>query len=227
MKPLRDLIGLLFPRYCAGCFDALQYHERTICTSCKMTLPYTDYKPQSSNPIEKHFWGKVEVESAVALIQFHKGTAIMNLLHELKYRNNEHVGEILGKLFYNYYEPTDFFTDVDYIIPVPLHEKKLSIRGYNQCSSICRGLNELSGIEVLEDGLKRNRANQTQTKKGRFERFENTQSLFSVLNEKVVGKNVLLIDDVITTGSTLEACVKPLVESNCKVRIGTLAAPVD
>ena len=222
-----DLWSLLYPQYCAGCKDALQYSEKIICTNCRIQLPRTSFKAGTGNQIEKHFWGKVEVESAVAYLQFLKGTEVMQLLHELKYRGNQEVGELLGRMFASEYESSDFFSEVDYIIPVPLHERKLKIRGFNQCDSICNGISEITKLPVLSRGLKRNRFNETQTSKGRFERFANTAELFSVNSSLLKGKRVLLIDDVITTGSTLEACINPLNEIGCSVRVAAMASPID
>ncbi len=151
----------------------------------------------------------------------------MNLLHELKYKDNEEVGELLGRMFASEYQSSDFFSTIDYIVPVPLHSKKLKIRGYNQCDSICRGISEITGIQTLTNGLARNRFNATQTSKGRFERFSNTKELFSVNSDVLINSKVLLIDDVITTGSTLEACVIPLLKAGCAVRIAAMASPLD
>lgn len=222
-----DLWSLLYPKYCAGCRDALQYTEKVICTNCRIQLPRTNFKAGTGNQIEKHFWGKVEVESAVAFLQFLKGTEVMHLLHELKYRGNQDVGKLLGRMFASEYGNSDFLSEIDYIIPVPLHERKLKIRGFNQCDSICNGISEITKLPVLDSGLKRNRFNETQTSKGRFERFTNTSGLFSVNSTKLEGKRVLLIDDVITTGSTLEACINPLNEIGCSVRVAAMASPLD
>lgn len=221
------LVSLLYPLYCPGCDDALEKNERVICTSCRFKLPRTKFIPGSGNQIEKLFWGKVKLESATSFLQFHKGTEVMNLLHQLKYRGNQEVGEVLGRMFVSEYAKYDFFDTIDSIIPVPLHVTKQRKRGYNQCDSICQGVSDMTNIPFVKGALKRTRANATQTSKGRFERFTNTQDLFVVNDASVAEKHVLLIDDVVTTGSTLEACIHPLIAKNCKVSVACMAAPID
>ncbi|MFK7757931.1 MAG: ComF family protein [Flavobacteriales bacterium] len=224
---ISDVLALLYPEYCPGCDDALQSSERVICTRCRFKLPRTKFIPKSGNQIEKLFWGKVNLEAATAFLQFHKGAEVMNLLHELKYKGNQDVGEVLGRMFVSEYKKHDFFETIEAIVPVPLHVTKERKRGYNQCDSICYGISDLTDIHTIRGALKRTRANATQTSKGRFERFTNTKQLFEVNDESIVGKHVLLVDDVVTTGSTLEACIHPLLAKNCKVSVACMAAPID
>jgi len=179
------------------------------------------------NQIEKLFWGKVPIHSAVAFLQFHKDSLVMNLMHALKYKGKQEVGEVLGKMAAGELRNTEFLNGVDFIVPVPLHTSKFKKRGYNQCSSICKGISELTAIPVLEHALIRTRANPSQTRKSRFDRYKNTDELFITSPELAPNSIILLVDDVVTTGSTLESCVKPLLAEKCEVRVFTLAAPID
>ena len=224
---ISDFLALLYPNPCPGCHDILESNEIVICTSCRVKLPKTNFLPNTENQIEKLFWGKVNIEKATAFLQFHKSSIVKNLMHELKYRGNEEVGELLGRLCAAEYLETDFFDEVDIIIPVPLHASKLRKRGYNQCTSISKGISELIKIEVENKGLKRNRASATQTKMSRFARWQNTKNLFSVSPSIVSQKHVLLVDDVVTTGSTLEACAEVLVNNGNRVSIMAIACPID
>jgi len=224
---MSDFMSLLYPNPCPGCHDILESNEEIICTTCRVKLPKTNFLPQTENQIEKLFWGKVNIVKATAFLQFHKSSLVKNLMHELKYRGNEEVGELLGRLCASDYLETDFFNDIDVIIPVPLHVSKQRQRGYNQCSSICRGISELTEIEIKNEGLIRNRANATQTKKSRFARWKNTKDLFSVNGTELRGKHVLLVDDVVTPRSTLESCTKALTDQGNLVSIIAIACPID
>lgn len=226
-KVSSDFVSLLYPHFCPGCHDVLETNEEIICTTCRVKLPRTGFLPHTENQVEKLFWGKVQVESAVAFLQFHKSSIVKNLMHELKYKGTQEVGEILGRICAAEYLKTDFFNEIDVIVPVPLHPLKLKKRGYNQCDSICDGISQIANIQVYNDGLVRNRANATQTKKSRFDRWKNTKELFSVQRSGLTQKHVLLVDDVVTTGSTLEACAHALLANKNKVSILSLACPID
>ncbi len=226
-EAMSDFMALLYPDPCPGCHDILESNEEIICTRCRVQLPKTQFLPHTENQIEKLFWGKANIEKATAFLQFHKSSIVKNLMHELKYRGNEQVGELLGRLCAAEYAGQGFFEGIDLIIPVPLHVSKLRQRGYNQCTSICKGISELTATPVEFNGLIRNRANATQTKKSRFARWQNTKDLFSVNGSHLRGKHVLLVDDVVTTGSTLESCAKTLSAHGNLVSIMAIACPID
>ena len=177
------------------------------------------------NPIEKRFWGKVPVYNATSYFFFQKGSSFQKLLHILKYKGNKEIGELMGKYAAIDLLDSPDFTSIDLIIPVPLHPKKYKIRGYNQSEWIGKGISTILDKPQDISILVRIRENATQTKKSVYERFENTEGIFELRDKTILeGKHVLLVDDVLTTGSTLEACVKALLETKgIKVSIFTLA----
>ena len=212
-NPLHYLFCIMYPNLCVVCNENLQKHEQLLCISCLHTLPKTNYHLEIGNNIEKRFWGKVELFRATAYFHFQKGSPFQRILHSLKYKDNKELGYLLGKhAAVDLLESPDF-KSIDLIIPVPLHPNKLKQRGYNQSEWIAKGLSEIMCKPQYINTLTRTKENTTQTKKTVFERFENTEGIFKI-NEStdMEGKHILLVDDVLTTGSTLEACTKVLLE---------------
>jgi len=224
-NPFIDLIDLMFPDLCVVCGRNLLRNEHQLCLLCLHDIPKTNYHLINENPVEKRFWGKVPVYRATAYFFFQKGSSSQKLLHLLKYKGNKEIGELMGKYAaIDLLDSPDFAT-IDLIIPVPLHPKKYKLRGYNQSEWIGRGLSTILNKPIDTTSVIRVRENATQTKKTVFERFENTEGIFE-LNDKtsLAGKHVLLVDDVLTTGSTLEACVQALLQTpGIKISIFTLA----
>ncbi|WP_343530384.1 ComF family protein [Pedobacter sp.] len=203
---IEDLINLLFPELCYGCGNLLYHGEKDICTACLYDLPYTDYHLHANNLLAKQFWGRLPLETAMAMLYFKKGTKVQNLLHGLKYKNQTNIGIRLGKLLAQRLSESQLYVDIDVIVPVPLHQKKLRLRGYNQSEYIAKGLAEELGIPMDTKSLMRNKATESQTKKARYTRYENMQDVFCVNDtEGLANKHILLVDDVVTTGATLEA----------------------
>jgi len=225
INPFDDFINLLFPDLCILCGRALQKNEHQLCLSCLHDIPKTNYHLIEGNPIEKRFWGKVPIFRATSYFFFQKGSSFQKLLHILKYKGNKEIGELLGKYAAIDLLDSPDFTSIDFIIPVPLHPKKYKLRGYNQSEWISKGISEILNKPLDTTTLLRVRENPTQTKKTVFERFENTEGIFELSNTTLLaGKHVLLIDDVLTTGSTLEACARALLETQgIKISIFTLA----
>ena len=212
-----DLINLLFPALCNGCGKLLYHGEKDICTKCLYDLPYTDFHLYEDNLVAKQLWGRLSVNAAMAMLYFKKGTKVQNLIHGLKYNGKTEIGTMLGKLLANKLAKSEFYSDIDVVIPVPLHQKKLRLRGYNQSEYIATGLAEELGITVSTKNLLRNKATESQTKKARYTRYENMQDVFSVTKaEDLADKHILLVDDVITTGATLEACGNTLLNHGIK-----------
>jgi len=219
------LLDLLYPNLCVICNESLVRGEELICFHCLHQMPKTNYHLELDNTVEKRFWGKVPVYRATSYFHFYKGSPFQQLLHELKYRGNKEIGRVMGRFAGVDLLDTDDFASIDVIVPVPLHPKKQLKRGYNQSEWIARGLSEALNKPVDATHLTRIKENATQTKKSVFERYQNTQGIFA-LNDVTVfeKKHVLLVDDVLTTGSTLEACALALMESNfVKVSVFTLA----
>ncbi len=192
-------------------------------------LPRTDLHRQRGNRVERNFWGKFPVERATSFLHYAKEGMVRELLFELKYHGGKDVGEVLGRMAAAELRSSCFFEDIDGIIPVPLHRRKEWKRGYNQSEWIAKGLSAVTGIPVHPKVVVRNRYTETQTRKGRFERWENVQDLFSCPSpEPLGGKHVLLVDDVLTTGATLVACADALREiPGIKISVFTLALAGD
>ena len=208
MSVAGDFISLFYPRFCASCGNSLWKHEEVICTWCRFHLPKTQYHLDPQNPLARLFWGRVRIESAAAYYYFHKGNRVQQLVHELKYKGRKDIGIFLGKQYGHILAHSSLFR-AEVIIPVPLHKKKLMQRGYNQSEQFARGLAESMKVPMDARTLIRTRGNETQTRKSRFSRWENVTGLFLLTDpEKLAGKHVLLVDDVITTGATMEACIQ-------------------
>lgn len=221
---LQNLISLFYPNLCAGCGNSLLKNERVICISCRASMPRTDFHRFKENPVFKLFRGRTRVEASTSLLYFNKGASVQQMLHQLKYRGNIELGEELGGELGSVLKDSEFFKDVDVVMPVPLHPAKERKRGYNQSMVIAKGVARVMEVEASKN-LVRKSFTQTQTRKTRYERWQNVSEVFEVKNGKQIrGRHVLLIDDVITTGATLEACVNELLkEDGTKVSIATLA----
>lgn len=222
---LSDFINLFYPEVCAACNNALFRGETTICTQCLYHLPKTNFHKLEGNPVEKQFWGKTRIFSATALYYFNKGERVQHLIHRLKYRSEKEVGALAGRILGQDLKDSDRFSSVDAIVPVPLHASKLRIRGFNQSDFLAAGLSEAMKTNFYPDFLIRQKATSTQTRKSRFARFENVDKVFKLNPDyPVLPYHFLLVDDVITTGSTLSACADTLLEiPGSKVSIATIA----
>ena len=222
---INDFFNLIFPKICFACNGVLLKHEKTICTSCQYSLPKTNYHLDKENPLTRVFWGRVDVQNASAYYFFKKKGRVQNLLHQLKYKGAKEVGERIGELYGFDLLKSSWIESIDCIIPVPLNPKKLRKRGYNQSEYFAKGLSKSTKKDLETTILYRNKHSDTQTKKSRFNRWENVSEIFSVNNsEQIVGKHILLVDDVVTTGATIEACVNALLKVDCKVSIVTIAS---
>jgi len=224
VRYLRDFFNLFFPDLCIVCNTHLVRQEDLICSKCLYNLPKTNYHLEVNNPVSRLFWGRTKVEFATAFFRFNKGSQYQEMMHKFKYNGNKEIGYVLGKSFGNQLINSDF-SSVDLIIPVPLHKSKLHKRGYNQSEWISMGLSEAMQKPLDVKSVIRSVATETQTRKGRFERWQNVEDIFKVTNENELhGKHILLVDDVITTGSTMEACINTILKvSNTKVSIAALA----
>lgn len=230
MKPgslFSDFVNLIYPSCCEVCGTLLGLRERVMCSACRYKLPRTGYWLQKGNPMEQTFWGRVPVENACALFFMSKGSPYRKLLHKLKYANKPNIGVVLGQLLGNELAKADGYRDVELIIPVPLHIRRERKRGYNQSEKIAGGVGLSTGKPVRTDVVYRRQYNETQTKKTREERWSNVSGIFAVHPKAaalIAGKHILLVDDVLTTGSTLEACIAAiLAAAACRVSVVTLA----
>lgn len=224
MSWFSDFFSLIFPRVCQSCRTPLLKGEQTICTKCIATLPYTRYWEYNDNPVAQKFWGQVDIVAATSLLHFRKGTKIRKLVHLLKYKGNTDVGYKLGLLLGSNIKQNSHFSDVDIVVAVPLHPKKQKKRGYNQSDFIADGVAEALGATPMPNLIRRKQNNETQTRKNRVERYQNVRSIFEVLEPSLAaGKHILIVDDVITTGATVESCAAELLSStSCKVSIASV-----
>lgn len=199
--------------------------ENQICTDCILGLPLTEYGSKLDNPVEKIFWGRVRIEAATALLSFSKKGGVQKILHSIKYRDNKELAVFMGRQLGKALAESHRFDDVDYLVPVPLHPKKFKKRGYNQSEEIAKGVAVHFPKVVCTDVLVRTEFTQTQTKKSRFSRWENVNDKFTLADTAFFeGRHVLIIDDVITTGATLESCANAVFQTkNVKVSIAGLA----
>jgi ComF family protein len=223
---LNDFLSLIFPKVCAACGKSLFKKEESICTYCFYHLPKTNFHLYEDNPVIKLFWGRANIFSASSLYSFSKGSKVQHLIHQLKYRGKKEIGVSLGKYYGRELKMSPLFSPVNMVIPVPLHPKKLKKRGYNQSETFAQGLAESMKAENGSEFLIRTHASETQTRKSRFARWENVEEIFKVVSpEKIQGKHILLVDDVVTTGSTLEACANKILEvPDTKVSVATIAS---
>lgn len=220
-----DFIRLFYPNLCMVCHNDLAEGESVICTSCLYHIPRTKYWYDSENPVAKIFWGRAFIQNACSFFFFSKGSRYRKLLHHLKYNGKKEVGFILGKEFGNELNRVESYKNIDFIVPVPLHPKRFKQRGYNQAEEIAKGLHESMGIPVSTKTLIRSGYTETQTRKTRTERVANVSKKFRLENpEDFKGKHVLIVDDIVTTGATLEECAATVLQAeDSKVSIVTLA----
>jgi ComF family protein len=223
-----DFISLLFPRLCYACGNHLLRNENLICTECFVVIPRTNYHLENENPLAQLFWGRCLIEKAAAFSFYNKGSRIRNLIHNLKYRGIKEIGFELGRIYGLSLKSSAFTEGIDLIIPVPLHLSKKRIRGFNQCDFISAGIGDATGLPVFLDSLARITGSETQTKRSRYDRWTNVEGIFHVtLPESIRGRHILLVDDVITTGSTIESCANELLKvEGVKVSVAALAFAV-
>lgn len=210
---LQSIINLFFPKACAGCNAILIVTEHVICTECRHDLPLTNQHKIPNNEAFLKFYGKLDIEHASALLYFQKKGIVQELIHKLKYKGHQEIGELLGFWYADELQNNLVLHDVDYIIPVPLHAKRLKKRGYNQVASFGKALSESLQIPIKELLLIRDKYTKTQTRKNILDRSESVSHIFSAsATADFHDKHFLLIDDVITTGATLESCGKELLK---------------
>lgn len=222
---LNDLLHLFYPHTCAGCgSDLLEQHQH-ICFLCHYQLPLTGFEKNAGNPVEQLFYGLLPVQAASATYYFNKQTSLQQLIHALKYKNRPEVGLQLGRWMGQQLQQSNRFTTVQALVPMPLFIHRQQQRGYNQAERLCAGMAEVLQLPVLEDAVIRSKATSTQTRKNRVERRENVADSFLIAKpEALQGKHLLLVDDVVTTGATLEACGSALLQGAAvQLSVATLA----
>jgi competence protein ComFC len=225
----KDFFNLLIPCKCLNCGINLHEYEDYVCKECLFKIPKTNFYKVTENPVSQVFWGRVNLEFAFSFYYFSKGSILQRLIHEIKYRKAKELAYELGKEFGKELKGSDFHKQIEMIIPVPLHPKKEKKRGYNQSDWIARGISDILNIQVSTQVLKRTSYSSSQTKKTRVQRWENVKDAFAIDDKlKIENKHVVLLDDVLTTGATLEACANQLLQvQGTKVSIISLAYTSD
>jgi len=225
MRILKDFFRIFYPDLCINCENQLEKNENTVCTFCRHDLPLTNFTHYSENKIAKTFYGRIIIEKANTLLFYRKEGITKKLIHELKYKGNEEIGTFFGNWLGEILKQNNEFSDINIIVPVPLHPKKLKQRGYNQVTKFGEKLSYHLKKPFLENVLLRTSTSKTQTFKARFERFNNNDTKFQSNNtSSFKNKHILLIDDVITTGATIESCAKELQKTEgVKISILTMA----
>ena len=209
----KNIINLFFPRVCAGCHSFLVSNEKVICTICRHNIPLTNHHLNRENEAFKKFYGRIPVEYVSTLLYFHKKGIVQELIHNLKYKGQEKIGTVLGEWYADDLQNVTILQSIDEIIPVPLHKRKFRERGYNQVTNFGLTLSTHLKIPYNSNLLVRNIYSKTQSKKNLLNRSEGIDTIFDVtFTEKDHNKHFLLIDDVLTTGSTLEACSHALLK---------------
>lgn len=226
MKNLLASIGqMLFPNLCVCCDGYLSQQEESICDMCLYTLPKFELYDLKDNPLAKKFWGRLNLDAVSAYLSYKSTNDVKKLIHQLKYKSNMDLGVEMGKWLGTALLKTNNFNLIDYVLPIPLHKVRQKFRGYNQSELLGTGLCEAMSVPMLTDVIVRERHNGTQTQKKRYERYINSKELFRVAKpESIEGKHVLLLDDVITTGSTIESCGEVLLDvDGLKLSVASLA----
>lgn len=212
----QDVIAIFYPRLCLACESPLPYQEKHLCFKCQIDLPKTDFHQLQNNDFTDRFIGRFPLQAAAAMFFFTKESRVQTLIHAIKYEGKHEVATELGRIYGESLQQSPLFGACDCVVPVPMHPKKQHLRGYNQAEKIAEGLAEALHIPLEIKLLQKIQHTESQTKKSKIERLENTEAVFCI-NEKqknkIAHRHFLLVDDVLTTGATLESCAKTLLQA--------------
>ncbi|VAV85939.1 Competence protein F homolog, phosphoribosyltransferase domain; protein YhgH required for utilization of DNA as sole source of carbon and energy [hydrothermal vent metagenome] len=222
---IKNLLNLFFPKVCYACNNLLGDNEKHICITCRHNLPVTNYHFENNEAIKKVLYGRVKMELGTALLKFEKKGIVQHLLHNLKYKGHETIGKVLGEWLGNELKTIKAYNTIDAIIPVPLHKRKLRKRGYNQVEKFGVEIAKALDAEYIDTVLLKTTSTKTQVFKKRIARWDNSNEVFTMQNESLIkGKHILLVDDIITTGATIESCANILLKAeNVKISVATMA----
>ncbi len=224
----QSVTHLFFPHTCCGCGTDLLAEKTLFCIYCHASMPFTRFEDFPANPIEKIFWGRTEIETAMAHLYFTSGSAVQHSLHLLKYKDRKDIGIYFGRMMGSVLKQSRRFNLCDVLIPLPLFAKRERKRGYNQAALIAEGISNILQIPVVYNAVIRVKGTGTQTHKSRIQRWKNMEEMFKIGDPaQISGKHLLLVDDVITTGATLEACAQILLSvPDVRISIACLAHSV-
>lgn len=224
IKAIRSLVNLIYPQICVACDDQTPLKNKPYCLKCQQDLYYTDHSSTRKNDFEEMFWGRIPIDKGAAMFYYRKDTAIQDLLFSLKYKGNKSIGIQLGEEFGHMLSDAGFMKDITAIVPVPMFWKKEKKRGYNPAFLFAEGISLATKKPCYSDLLIKTMPTESQTRKSRTERLINVENVFQVNNAyDPTNEHILLIDDVLTTGATLEACAMVLQKQNIKTSLATLA----
>jgi ComF family protein len=217
------LLDLISPRLCVVCGNRLAVTEETLCSKCYLHLPRTDFANDLyENMMAKLFWGQIKLEKATALFYYEPHAETAQILYELKYKNHPEIGVVMGRMMAKELMKSGLFEDIDALVPVPLAKKRERERGYNQSLELAKGVSEVTGLPIANLVIRRTKFVGSQTKRGRWERNENVEHVFELVDDHISDQHLLLIDDVVTTGATVIACAKEMQKAS-NVKISVLA----
>ncbi|WP_242203929.1 ComF family protein [Aestuariivivens insulae] len=221
----KPLVNLFFPKICYACLNVLEDNQNTICTSCRHNLPVTNFHFNNNDTVVKALYGRAQIEQGTALFRFEKKGAVQQLIHGLKYKGYENIGFALGNWLGGELKTLEHYNTIDIVIPVPLHKKKLKQRGYNQVAKFGQQIAKQLHANYKDDVLLKVTNTKSQVTQKRFARWQDNSTLFTVNNlASINNKHILLVDDIITTGATMEACIKVLNQAeNIKISIACMA----
>lgn len=206
-NPLAELIRLIYPSTCCACGTALVGEEQNLCSHCLLHLPLAHLTPHADNFVERHYIGRVPIKNATTLLVFRKDNITQHIVHEIKYYGNRKLAVQMGRMLGAEINDCQRFASVDYLVPVPLHRRRKWQRGYNQSEKICEGIAEVFQRPIITKNLVRDKYTDSQTRRDRISRMDNMSEVFAVRNpEELENKHILIVDDVITSGATIESC---------------------
>ncbi len=223
-----DILSLLAPMHCPVCGAKIEEGEYVICTLCRATAPLTDFCREADNPVVRKFWGIVPVERASCFLFYIHGSGWRQMIHNFKYRGFWRPAYVMGQWYGEELRSSGLYDDIDVIVPLPLHPFKQMKRGYNQSDFLAEGIAHSMGIRVDRHSVRRSRNTRSQAHRQRHEREKNVANAFRVARpERLEGLHILLVDDVLTTGSTLSSCATAILAAvpSCRISIAALAAP--
>lgn len=222
---LQSVINLFFPKVCYACLNLLEDSSDTICIDCRHDLPVTNFHFDDSDAVKKVLYGRAKIENGTALFRFEKKGLVQQLIHGLKYKGYENIGFFLGNWLGGELKAIEVYNGIDMVIPVPLHKNKLKKRGFNQVAKFGQQIAKALNTDYRDNVLVKITNTKSQTTKGRISRWKNSEELFALKNmDAIDNKHILLVDDIITTGATLEACIAVLNQAkNVKISIATMA----
>ena len=221
----KAIIDLFFPKVCYACHKVLNDYEEDLCTNCRNELPVTNFHFNGDNNVLKVFYARVKVENGTALFRFEKKGLVQQLIHSLKYKGQESIGVFLGDWLGGELKTVKEYSEIDMVIPVPLHKNKLKKRGYNQVAKFAQHIATALNAQYVDNVLLKVTNTQSQVLKNRFARWTNNEELFTLQNTSAIAnKHILLVDDLITTGATMEACINVLNQAeNVKISVASMA----